>query len=145
VAQEVDVAELASSVRTSVGILVRRLRQKPIEGDLTLPETSALGRLRKGGPATAADLARQEQISPQSMGVTLAALEARGFIGREADPLDGRRVVLSVTPAGEQVLQDKRSAQVEHLAKVMATEFDEAELRLFAQAAGLIERLAARV
>ena len=56
------------------GLLVRKLRQAPPEGELTLAESSALSRLERGGPATSSDLARLDRISPQSMGVTVAAL-----------------------------------------------------------------------
>src|SRR6478672_6922144 len=94
--------EVARALLLCVGLLRRRLRQVPVTGALTFPETAALGRLDRGGPATAADLARQEQISPQSMGATLSELEARGFVKRQPDPTDGRRILLSIgdaTPA----------------------------------------------
>ena len=71
-----DVIDVADALRVSIGLLLRRLRQVPTEGELTLPESSALTRLDRGGPATASALARLEQISPQSMGATLAGLEA---------------------------------------------------------------------
>ena len=88
----------------SIGLFVRRLRQVPAEGDLTLPETSALARLDRGGPTTTGARAKLEQISPQSMGATLGALEARGLVKRRPDPDDGRRVVPSATEAGLRVL-----------------------------------------
>ena len=37
-------------------------------------------------PATPGELAKLEQISPQSMGATLASLEARGLVQRRPDP-----------------------------------------------------------
>ena len=46
----------------------------PSSDELTLAESSALSRLERGGPATSSDLARLDRISPQSMGVTVAAL-----------------------------------------------------------------------
>jgi hypothetical protein len=70
--QDLDVAQVAGALRMSMGLLVRRLRQMKAEGELTLPESSALARLDRGGPATSATLAKLEQISPQSMGATLA-------------------------------------------------------------------------
>src|SRR5271166_3428595 len=94
-----DVNEVAGALRVALGLLTRRLRQLKAEGELTLPESSALARLDRGGPATSSDLARREQISPQSMGATLAALEARGLVRRQPDPDDGRRAVLSITAA----------------------------------------------
>jgi DNA-binding MarR family transcriptional regulator len=140
--QEPDVTEVAAALRFSIGLLHRRLRQVRPDGELTPPETSALARLDRSGPATPGALAREEQISPQSMGATLAALEARGLVARQPDPGDGRRAVLSLTGAGQQVLRDKRSARVAQLAEAMSGTFTPAELSQLMAAAPLLERLA---
>ena len=137
-----DVREVAAAVRVSVGLLVRRMRQVRPEGELTLPESTALARLDRTGPATPGALAKMEQISPQSMGTTLGSLEARGLIERRADPADGRRVVLSVTEAGLEVLRHKRGARTGQLAEALSTGFTQAELRQLMAAAPLLERLA---
>jgi DNA-binding MarR family transcriptional regulator len=137
-----DVNDIAGALRVSIGLLLRRLRQTQAEGELTLPESSALARLDRGGPATASALAKLEQISPQSMGATLGALEARGLVERRPDPADGRRVVLSVTGAGRDVLRDKRNARTQRLAKALSSGFTPGELRLLVAAAPLLERLA---
>ncbi|MFZ0042999.1 MAG: MarR family transcriptional regulator [Solirubrobacteraceae bacterium] len=134
--------QVAAALRLSVGLLVRRLRQVTAEGELTLPETSALARLDRGGPTTAAALARAEQISPQSMGATLAGLEDGGFVKRIPDPEDGRRMILSLTPAGTEILQSRRNARVQALARALAMDFTPAELRQLMAAAPLLERLA---
>ena len=140
--EDPDVNDVAGALRVSIGLLLRRLRQVQAEGELTLPESAALARLDRGGPATASALAKLEQISPQSMGATLAALEARGLAGRSSDPQDGRRVVLSVTDAGRQVLRDKRNARTEQLARALSAGFTRSELDLLRAAAPLLERLA---
>jgi DNA-binding MarR family transcriptional regulator len=137
-----DVHEVAGALRVSVGLLLRRLRQTRDDGELTLPESSALARLDRGGPATASALAKLEQISPQSMGATLGALEAKGLIERRPDPGDGRRAVLSVTEAGSRLLRNKRNARTEKLAKALSAGFTPAEIRLLAAASPLLERLA---
>jgi DNA-binding MarR family transcriptional regulator len=142
--QSVDAQEVAASLRTSIGFLVRRLKQVRAEGDLTLPESSALARLDRGGPATAAELARQEQISPQSMGATLAALQEQGLIERRADPEDGRRHLLSVTAAGTELLHNRRSARTQMFATLLSECFSPDELAVLQQAAPLLERLAER-
>jgi len=139
---EPDVHDIAAALRVSVGMLLRRLRQVRPDDELTLPESSALARLDRTGPATPGALAKVEQISPQSMGATLAALEARGLIARQADPGDGRRVVLSVTDAGLELLRNKRGARTEQLAQALSAGFTAAELRQLATAAPLLERLA---
>jgi DNA-binding MarR family transcriptional regulator len=137
-----DVQEVAGALRVSIGMLLRRLRQTRTDGELTLPESSALTRLDRGGPATASALAKLEQISPQSMGATLGALEAKGLIERRPDPGDGRRAVLSVTGAGSRLLRDKRNARTERLAKALSAGFTPAEIQLLAAASPLLERLA---
>ena len=140
--QEPDVTEVAAALRVSVGLLLRRMRQVRPDGELSLPETSALSRLDRTGPATSSTLAKLDQISPQSMGATLAGLEARGLVQRHPDPEDGRRAVLSLTEAGQQVLRDKRSARVAQLAQALSNGFTPAELRQLRAAAPLLERLA---
>src|SRR5580693_2301649 len=114
---DLDVEEVAGALRVSIGLLLRRLRQAQSDAELTLPETSALARLDRGGPATATALARLEQISPQSMGATLGALEARGLVQRRPDPEDGRQSVISVTEAGLQILRNRRDERTERLAR----------------------------
>jgi DNA-binding MarR family transcriptional regulator len=137
-----NVDQLAAALRVSIGLLVRRMRQIPVEGELTLSETSALARLDRGGPTTPSALAKQEQISPQSMGATLAALEARGLIGRAPDPDDGRRAVMSITDAGLALLRSRRNAKVQQLARALAADFTPAERDQLAAVAPLLERLA---
>lgn len=141
-ADELDVRDVAAALRVSMGLLLRRLRQVGVPGELTVPETSALARLDRNGPATSSELARVEQISPQSMGATLSALEARGLVTRDPDARDGRRIVLSVTEAGRQLLRDKRDARTEHLARALAAGFTREELEQLMTAAPLLERLA---
>jgi DNA-binding MarR family transcriptional regulator len=129
----------------TLGLLVRRLRQVPTEGELTLSESSALARLDRGGPTTASALAKLEQISPQSIGATIAALEARGLIARAADPADGRRSILTVTPEGLALLWSRRNARTEHLARTLAASFSPAEVEQLLAILPLLERLGERL
>jgi DNA-binding MarR family transcriptional regulator len=137
-----DVHDVASQLQVSLGLLVRRLRATANPGGVTFPETSALARLDRGGPTTAGELAKLEQISPQSMGATIAALESRKLVVRKADPADGRRSLLSITAAGRQILNDRRSARADTLADALSREFTPAELESFRAITPLIERLA---
>jgi DNA-binding MarR family transcriptional regulator len=143
--KDLDVEQVAAALYVSIGLLRRRLRQLQVEGELTSPETAALSRLDRGGPTTSAALARLEQITPQSMGATLASLEARGLLARAADPEDGRRVILSVTEAGREVLRSRRNARAGQLAQALSAEFTRSELEQLLVATPLIERLAGRL
>jgi DNA-binding MarR family transcriptional regulator len=140
-----EAEEVAAALYLSVGLFKRRLRQMPAEGELSLPESSALRRLERGGPATVTALAKADQISVQSMGATLSTLQARGLIERHPDPADGRRSVMSVTAAGLVALSDKRNARIAQLAQVLTARFTPAELGQLRAAAPLIERLAENV
>ena len=123
-----DPHDVAAALRVSIGLLLRQMRQVRVAGELTVPETSALARL--------------EQISPQSMGATLSALEARGLVRRGPDAHDGRRVVLSVTELGRQLLRDKRDARTGQFARALSAGFTLDELNQLMAAAPLLERLA---
>ncbi len=139
---EAPLDELAAALRVSVGLLLRRLRQEQGDGELTLPESSALARLERGGPSSAAALATLEQISPQSMGATLAKLESRGLISRTPDPGDGRRAVISISPSGLAALRNRRNARTQMLARALASGFTREELDVLTAVAPLLERLA---
>jgi DNA-binding MarR family transcriptional regulator len=134
--------EVAAALHLSVGQLRRRLRQVTREGEITFPEAAALAKLDRGGPGTSAELARSEQISPQSMGATLAGLEARGFLKRSSDPADARRVVMSLTESGLQMLNSRRNERVEELAHALSTRFTSEEIEKLRVAAALLDRLA---
>jgi DNA-binding MarR family transcriptional regulator len=140
--KSLDIEQVARALRLSIGLLLRRLRQAQTAGELTLPESSALARLDRGGPATSSALAKLEQISAQSMGATLARLEARGLIERRADPDDGRRVVLSATEAGRDALRIRRNERTEQLAQALSGGFTPSEIQQLKDVAPLLERLA---
>ena len=140
-----DAVEVADALVVVIGLLRRRLGQTPVPGELSLPQRAALSRLDRSGPMTSAALARLEQVSPQSMGATLAGLEQEGLLARRPDPDDGRQVVLSLTPRGAQVVSERRSARVQQLAAVLDAEFTPDELARLGDAAGLLERLADRL
>jgi len=140
-----DVVQVASALQVSMRLLKQRLRQAPAAGSLTLPETSALARLEYAGATSPSELAKLEQISPQSIGATLGALEARGFIRREADPTDGRRVAMRVTKTGLRALHNDRNARTGQLANALSIGFTAAELEQLLAAAPLLERLARNI
>lgn len=137
-----NVERVAAALRLSMGLLLRRLRQVEVDGELTVPESAALARLDRGGPATASALAKQEQITPQSMGATLAGLEMRGLVRRGPDPDDGRRVVLTATELGLEALRDRKNARTAQLARALSDVFTPSELEQLMAVTPLLERLA---
>ena len=140
-----DENEVAAALQGAIGLLVRKMRQAHLPGELTIAEASALKRLDNGGPATSSELAKQDRISPQSMGATLAALEQRGLIERHRDPGDGRRIMLSVSDAGHQMVNDRHGARFEQLAAALRAGFSADEIGQLRAAVPLLERLAEKL
>ena len=135
---QVDVPRTASELRVVLGQLIRRLRA---EYGLPLMHASVLGRLDREGPMGTVDLARAERVRPQSMGQTLAELEAQGMIERQADPGDKRRTLLDLTSSGAERLAEERARRDGWLAQAIEAELDERERRTLAGAVELLERL----
>ncbi|MEU6405826.1 MarR family transcriptional regulator [Streptomyces sp. NPDC046985] len=136
-----DPQDLAGALYDAVGLIARRLRHTRAPGELSSPERSALSRLARSGPASSAELARAEQVTAQAMGAVVNRLEGSGFVERRPDPQDGRRLIVSLTEAGEDVLRRKRQARGQQLARALTDHFSADELRALAVAAPLLERL----
>ena len=139
---EANIHETAAALQLSVGLLKRRAHETTRDGELSAPEMSVLSRLDRNGPGTTAALARWQQITPQAMGATVAALEARELIARTPDPGDGRRSILTITEAGDRVLRAGRNALTDLMARALAGGFTPSEIDQLRVAAPLIERLA---
>jgi DNA-binding MarR family transcriptional regulator len=137
-----EIAQVAAALSVSLGLFSRRLKQNRVATDATLPELMALVRLEREGPATPGILAAQEQITPQSMGATLTALESRKWVTRGHDARDGRRVVFSITEAGRKTLTGRRRLRHEQVARALTENFNASERKQLMTAAPLIERLA---
>jgi len=134
-----DISLTASELRAVLGQLMRRLRA---EHRFPLMHGAVLGRLDREGPRSIGDLAASERVRPQSMAQTVAEMEDGGLVARSPDPADGRRVIMSITTAGRRVLNNRRNARVEQLARALSADFSAAEREQLLAAAPLLERLA---
>ncbi len=124
------------------------MRQGHVVGEATLSEVSVLSRLDRDGPTTPGCLAELDRVRPQAMGVTLAGLAGlaeRGLVARSPDAADGRRVLMSITPAGRRLMTDRRSRSSLAVAQALADGFTADERRRLVDAIPLLERLADRL
>ena len=135
-----DIANLAADLRALVGRLKRRLREQGSVGDLTPSQIAVVRRLDADGPATISALARAEGVRPQSMGATVAALEAAGLTQGRPDPDDGRQTLISLTPACRERLTQGRAARQDWLTRQIERLTPEERARL-AAAADILRRL----
>ena len=132
---------LAAELRAVISTLTRRLREQAHSEDLTWSQKSVLTRLERDGPATVTALARAESVRPQSMGATVAALEAAGLVGGAPDPSDGRQTILSLTPAFRVWIAASRAAREDWLFQAIEAKLDAAEQDDLASAVILLKRL----
>ena len=132
----------ATAIRVAMGMLRRRASETHLDGQLTTPEVSVLAQVDRNGPLTVADLARLHQITPQSMGSTVASLEKHGLVTRSPDPADRRRSLLTASDAGRDVLHSSRDAISDRMALTLGESFTDDEVAILTAAAPLLERLA---
>src|SRR6201987_1977026 len=85
---------------------------------LTALQYTALTVLERHPDMSAAQLARNSFVTAQSLADMSTALEGRGLIERHRDQADRRRLVVALTSAGRELLDDYR-AQVAALEERM--------------------------
>ena len=108
-------ARLASDLSLAVVRLARQLRFRRPESPVSLSQFSALSTLAKEGAMTPGALAMRERVRPPSMTRVIASLAELGFVARSAHPVDGRQVLVSVSPAGTELIEAERRASQEWL------------------------------
>jgi DNA-binding MarR family transcriptional regulator len=93
---------------------------------LTALQYTALTVLERHPDMSAAQLARNSFVTAQSMADMITALEGRGLIERHRDQADRRRLVVALTSAGRELLDDYRD-QVAALEERMLAGLDSGE------------------
>ena len=84
--------------------LLRGMRAADRASGLTPARLSALSVLVFGGPTTLGGLAATEDVSSPTMTRIVDGLVDRGLATREAHPDSARQVLVSATPAGEELM-----------------------------------------
>jgi DNA-binding MarR family transcriptional regulator len=105
-AHPTSLAHLANDLRLACMRISRRVRFESTQA-VAPHQFSVMARL-EGTALTPRELAAIERVSPPSMTRTVAALLESGLVTRQADPLDGRQVFISLTPQGLLLLKETR-------------------------------------
>jgi DNA-binding MarR family transcriptional regulator len=137
-----QLAALVGELRVVIGKLIRRVREQTDAGDFTHSQKSVILRLERDGPATVSMLARAEGVRPQSMRITVAALEAAGVVGGKPDPKDGRQTFVSLTPSFLKIVKTGRAAREDWLFRALKAQLAPREHEQLAAAVKLLSRLA---
>ena len=110
--------DTAEGVR-ALARLARQIEKALLDVDLTLPQFRVLSALADGSNASSA-LAHRLAVSAPSVTAVVDGLVTRGFVEREADPDDRRRLTLLLTPTGDAVLGAADAAMRDRFAAVAA-------------------------
>src|SRR6201996_6912676 len=136
-----DASGLAAELHAVVGKLKRKLREQASAGDLTPSQSAVLRHLGRDGPTTVTALAKMEGVRPQSMGATVAGLEALGLVKGAPDARDGRQTILSLTPACRELIRTGRAARQDWLLKAIQSKLSGDEQAQLAFSLRLLGRL----
>ncbi|WP_441247286.1 MarR family winged helix-turn-helix transcriptional regulator [Kitasatospora sp. McL0602] len=83
----------------------RLVAERLAEAGLRLPHHAVLAAVAEYQPVAQAELARQVKIDPKDMVTVLNELEARELLTRTRDPQDARKKLITLSPAGRDVLR----------------------------------------
>jgi DNA-binding MarR family transcriptional regulator len=134
----------ASLLREQITSVVRRLRQETFADTLPWAQLTLLGAIvRLGAEATPAALAKAERLQSSNLAALLRELDAYRLITRSTDSQDRRKIRVSLTRKGYEVLEINRKQRDEWLANAIATCLDEDEQARLIEAGALLARIAA--
>jgi DNA-binding MarR family transcriptional regulator len=108
-------AEIAAGLERLLG-LIRRLSPP----GLSLTAGATLSTLERSGPCRLTALAAHEGVTQPAMTQLVGRLEDQGLAERCMDPADGRAVNVQITPAGLDLLAQRRAYRAERLSGLLA-------------------------
>ena len=130
-------------LRRQMTLLQRRLRHElsPRHG-VSRSSLKVLATVARTPDLSPRDVSDELQMTSSNVAAALRELEAAGFVHRQKDRNDARRVRLSATDAGTTVIAEVRSERDTWLGRAMQAVLDPDELAVLVHAGRLMERLA---
>lgn len=132
------VAGLAFVLRETLGRAARLIR---VESGLPLAQLTVLGHLQRTGSMSTNDLAAAERVRPQSMSITVRALEEDGLINRRPHPTDKRQLLLQLTRKGTKTLESIFAVREDWLTGVILDNLSKEERQELQHGLDLINRI----
>jgi DNA-binding MarR family transcriptional regulator len=111
-----DHGALAADLSRTITRLYTLLREPLLDLDVAGPRGRVLADLNDRGPRRISQLSFRHNVSQPTMTALVTGLERRGWARREADPTDGRAVLVHLTATGSEILRAARRAKDEALA-----------------------------
>lgn len=102
---------LAHELGSALSRLHVLLRQAVLPPKMSLAQARALATLRDAGPQRVTDLADLEHVAQPTMSALVARMERAGWVRRGVDEVDRRAVVVVLTDAGREVVDELVAAR----------------------------------
>lgn len=123
----------------------RRLRNESASSSpFTFSEETVLAQLLVQPRQTGAELARFQQITPQSMNVIVKSLLARGYLSSGKNLLDKRRKELYLTEQGTRMITSIQAEREEWLVGRVAEALSEEETQVLVKALPVLRTMVDR-
>ena len=116
-----DAVELADALHSAAIHLLRRVRSEDRASGVGPAQLSALSVLVFGGRMSLGDLAAAEQVKPPTMVRIVQALTEEGLATAKPDKQDRRKIVISATARGRELMMRARQRRVRALAELVAS------------------------
>ena len=137
-----DQHQYVSELRTVITRLIKKLRRESVTGQhLSLTERSTLVLLSQHTELLPSELAAMEKITNQSMSQILSHLLELGLIVRTASETDKRKVIISLSETGMQMIMKTRGERDEWLAKAIEETCSEEEQEILKKAIGPLTKI----
>jgi DNA-binding MarR family transcriptional regulator len=133
-------AQLSIALKHARSRLRRELRADTT--GFTMTQLAILWHLTRTGPATSSDLATAEHITQQAISQIIPPLKEAGLIEAVPDQRDGRKIMLSITPAGQKLRESLINTRDTWLAHVIETVLTDKERSRLGDVIAILERLA---
>lgn len=118
----VDALAVANRLRPALLRIHRHLREEAHDLGVTSTQASLLGAIHRAGSIGLGELASREHMSAPTLVGHVDKLQALGLLERSrSDPTDRRRVILRLTPSGEEALKTLRERRTAWLAARLET------------------------
>jgi DNA-binding MarR family transcriptional regulator len=135
-------AEQLGSDLLSVVARLNRLATQRAGLEVPYAQVRLLAQVEERGPARISALAAADHCSQPTMTTQVQRLETEGWVAREADPVDARAVLVTITDAGAEALRLARARRADVVAPHVAT-LSHGEQDTLADAVEIIRRLLA--
>lgn len=136
-----DTMALAEELRLAVGTFVRAIRN-----DAATPRTAqsdTLDLLDRSGTMNIATMAQGRHVTHQTMRLIVLQLEKAGYVERNANPVDGRSQLFSLTGPGRAELARGRDARAATIEALISTTLSREDRDLLRKAIRLLKRISA--